>query len=118
TFTLWLPESLAESPGQAPAQAPSQTQTQAQTQAQAQAQADGELPPAGSAGRPIRAAPGGQPAARPASRPPPRPHDADDRVLLVVEDDPAFAQILGELAREHGFEAVIAHDARDGLRVL
>jgi signal transduction histidine kinase/HAMP domain-containing protein/CheY-like chemotaxis protein len=31
-----------------------------------------------------------------------------DRVLLIVEDAPAFAQILLELAHEHGFKGIVA----------
>jgi CheY-like chemotaxis protein len=33
---------------------------------------------------------------------------AGDRVVLIVEDDVAFARILVELAREHGFKAVVS----------
>ncbi|MCA2011021.1 response regulator [Cereibacter sphaeroides] len=39
-----------------------------------------------------------------------------DRVMLVVEDDAAFAQILSELARELGFRAVCVSRAEDAIR--
>ena len=31
-----------------------------------------------------------------------------DRVVIIVEDDPAFARILVELAHEHGFKALVS----------
>ena len=31
-----------------------------------------------------------------------------DRIVLIVEDDPTFARILVELAREHGFKAFVS----------
>ena len=37
------------------------------------------------------------------------------RLLLVVEDDLAFAQILRELAHEMGFQCVVTHSADEGL---
>ncbi|MDO6668668.1 response regulator [Paracoccus sp. 1_MG-2023] len=40
----------------------------------------------------------------------------DDRVMLVVEDDVAFAQILLDLARELGFRAVCVGRADDAVR--
>ncbi|MEX0714821.1 MAG: response regulator [Pirellulales bacterium] len=38
-----------------------------------------------------------------------------DRVLLIVEDDRKFAQILLEMARERSFKGVIAHNGEEGL---
>ncbi|HET9464784.1 MAG TPA: response regulator, partial [Gemmatimonadales bacterium] len=35
----------------------------------------------------------------------------DDRILLIAEDDPNFAQILLDLARERGFKGLVAHTA-------
>jgi hypothetical protein len=34
-----------------------------------------------------------------------------DRILLIAEDDPAFAQILLDLARERGFKGIVAQRA-------
>jgi CheY-like chemotaxis protein/CHASE3 domain sensor protein len=39
---------------------------------------------------------------------------ADARLILVVEDDIAFAGILRDLAREMGFQCVVTHSASDG----
>ncbi|MET0340953.1 MAG: response regulator [Polyangiales bacterium] len=39
------------------------------------------------------------------------------RVLLVVEDDPKFAQILVDLARESDFACVVASTADEGIRL-
>jgi CheY-like chemotaxis protein len=38
-----------------------------------------------------------------------------DKVLLIVEDDLAFARVLLDLAREQGFKGVVAVDAGSGL---
>ena len=38
----------------------------------------------------------------------------DSRVILIVEDDPAFAGILCDLAHEQGFECLIAGTADEG----
>jgi len=38
-----------------------------------------------------------------------------DRVLLIIEDDPVFAQILLDLAREKGFKCIIAADGDSAL---
>src|SRR5690606_36256235 len=38
-----------------------------------------------------------------------------DRVLLIVEDDPAFARQLLELAREHGFRGIVCMDGESAL---
>jgi CheY-like chemotaxis protein/CHASE3 domain sensor protein len=37
------------------------------------------------------------------------------RLILVVEDDVRFAEILRDLAHELGFECILAHTANDGL---
>jgi len=39
----------------------------------------------------------------------------DSRVLLIVEDDTAFAAVLRDLAHEMGFRAILAHDAQTGI---
>jgi CheY-like chemotaxis protein len=39
----------------------------------------------------------------------------DGRRILVVEDDPRFAAILRDLARERGFLCIVTHSANDGL---
>jgi len=68
------------------------------------------------------------PDTRPAEAPTPRrapsaPRVADDRdaltggrrVLLVVEDDPAFAGVVCDLSRELGFECLVAGTAEEAL---
>ncbi|WP_119154732.1 response regulator, partial [Caldimonas tepidiphila] len=67
------------------------------------------LPPA-AAPAPIPA-----PAAAPAAEAP-RPQGAE-RQVLVVEDDPRFAHVLGEVAREHGFGSRVAATASEALRL-
>lgn len=43
------------------------------------------------------------------------PSGANERRILVIEDDERFAAILGDLAREMGFGCSVAHTATDGL---
>jgi CheY-like chemotaxis protein/CHASE3 domain sensor protein len=75
-----------------------------------------ELPSAPVAARPA-VAPGPAPAApQPAPRAP-RPQDRAGRLILLIEDDPAFAGVLQRLARELEFEAVVAVSGEEGLRV-
>jgi signal transduction histidine kinase/DNA-binding response OmpR family regulator/CHASE3 domain sensor protein len=73
---------------------------------------------------PIRATP--PPAStrrRSDSGPPPKPDIEDDRdrlnddarVILVIEDDLAFAAVLRDLARELGFQCIATQTANDGL---
>jgi CheY-like chemotaxis protein/CHASE3 domain sensor protein len=40
---------------------------------------------------------------------------ADKRLVLVIEDDVRFAEILRDLAHEKEFQCVVTHNARDGL---
>ena len=42
---------------------------------------------------------------------------AEDRVLLIVEDDPQFAQIVLDLAQERGFKGLVASDGEIGLQM-
>jgi CheY-like chemotaxis protein/CHASE3 domain sensor protein len=39
----------------------------------------------------------------------------DKRLILVIEDDVAFAEILRDLSHEMGFQCVVVHAAEDGL---
>ena len=61
-----------------------------------------------------------QPVVLPAARQEEIPDDReslepDDRVLLVVEDDPHYARILLSLARERGFKVLLARNGTDAL---
>ena len=40
---------------------------------------------------------------------------ADKRMILVIEDDTAFAEILRDVSHEMGFQSVVVHAAEDGL---
>jgi CheY-like chemotaxis protein len=41
----------------------------------------------------------------------------DDKSILIIEDDPQFAKILGELVREKGFKRIISGDGETGLEL-
>jgi len=40
---------------------------------------------------------------------------ADSRLILVIEDDPRFAEILRDLAHERSFQCIVAPSANEGL---
>ncbi|MDB5987181.1 MAG: histidine kinase, partial [Nevskia sp.] len=42
---------------------------------------------------------------------------ADDTVILVIEDDPAFQRILGDMIRRKGFKVLAASDGESGLEL-
>ncbi|HEX3157237.1 MAG TPA: response regulator, partial [Gemmatimonadaceae bacterium] len=42
---------------------------------------------------------------------------ADDRVVLVIENDPLFARVLLDMLRERGFKGLVAVDGESGLRL-
>ena len=59
---------------------------------------------------------------RAAVRPAPLPDDRatlkdDGRILLVIEDDPLFARVLYDLARELGFDCLLATTADEGMEL-
>ncbi len=41
--------------------------------------------------------------------------DPHSRLILIVEDDPRFAEILRDLAHEMGFQCIVTHTASEGL---
>jgi HAMP domain-containing protein/CheY-like chemotaxis protein/signal transduction histidine kinase len=41
----------------------------------------------------------------------------EDSSLLIVEDDPHYARVLADLAREHGFKVLVAHRGTDALEL-
>jgi CheY-like chemotaxis protein/signal transduction histidine kinase len=62
--------------------------------------------------------------AAPTAAPVPRPFEDDrgmapppERLVLVVEDEPAFARILHDLAHEMGYRCVVAFAADEGLQL-
>ncbi len=106
TFTLWLPERLPAKPESAGTAA------------------HGLAPPEP---RPLRSAAVERPAAQihPAAPAPAhvsavvpdvtRPPASDARLLLIIEDDAAFAAILRDMAAQQGFDAVVVHTGAEGL---
>jgi len=64
--------------------------------------------------------------ARSVPKPVPQPVVEDDadrlqtdaRLILIVEDDPAFATILRDLAHELGFQCIVTHTANDALAAV
>lgn len=40
---------------------------------------------------------------------------ANDKVLLIIEDDPDFAATLMKIARKHGYKCLVAGDGKSGL---
>lgn len=39
----------------------------------------------------------------------------EDKLVLIIEDDTRFADILRDVAREKGFKTIVAHNGQDGL---
>ena len=68
--------------------------------------------PPGTVRRPASAAPLQKAAAAAEARPAPTP---GVRLILVVEDDATFAGILADVAREHGFQSLVASTAEEGV---
>ena len=42
----------------------------------------------------------------------------DDQVAMIIEDDPAFARILLDIARSNGFKGIVALDGEEGLNAV
>jgi CheY-like chemotaxis protein/signal transduction histidine kinase/CHASE3 domain sensor protein len=107
TFTLILPRRMpGQTPrneGRSPAAAGTAASASAQPVAAAPAPAPAVLPP-------------------PALPAPPFPDDRNSdpesrRTVLVVEDEPAFAGILYDLAREMGYRCLVGQGAEEGLQL-
>jgi CheY-like chemotaxis protein/signal transduction histidine kinase/CHASE3 domain sensor protein len=108
TFTLLLPATMPEALAPGPMfTAPAAAAAAAAPTAPAAARAPVFAP----AAMPARATPA----------PAPFPDDRGvasapgARTVLVIEDDPAFARILFDLAHEMAFRCLVAHSAADGL---
>ena len=130
TFTLLLPTQWAAA---APSDGGSATEgrVSAAPRATGAAAADPPTDPGArpaSPGTPDGADAAATPAAGPAAAPPGsasiRPFDDDrtappppERAVLVIEDDPAFARILYDLAHESGYRALVALTADEGLQL-
>ncbi|MET0280353.1 MAG: response regulator [Steroidobacteraceae bacterium] len=102
TFTLWLPE---RAPEQAAVHKPGGGATAALREWAKAVPAAAPLVPPPAKSSPRSAAAGEELLGAPA------------RVMLVIEDDVAFSGILRDLAREQGFETIVAHTAGEGLAV-
>ncbi|KQW99963.1 two-component system sensor histidine kinase/response regulator [Massilia sp. Root418] len=115
TFTLVLPAQWAAPAHGAGVVTP--------VQPSAAAQPASAVPPAAAQ---KAQAPAQAPAVAPDDAPPPVPRPFDDdrdmapppeRIVLVVEDEPAFARILYDLAHEMGYRCVVAFAADEGLQL-
>ncbi|HTG64767.1 MAG TPA: response regulator, partial [Flavobacterium sp.] len=42
--------------------------------------------------------------------------DFDDKTILIIEDDPSFADVLLQVAHNNGFKAIIAHQGETGFQ--
>jgi signal transduction histidine kinase/DNA-binding response OmpR family regulator len=117
TFTFYLPRTAATPVGK-PAEEAARPVAKPE-----QAASPSKAAPAAAA--PNR--PPAMPAAQMPARVPPPEHGtatvADDRdtlqpgdhSILIVEDDPAFAGILRDMVRQHGFGAIVASDGEAGI---
>ncbi|MBA3579451.1 MAG: response regulator, partial [Gemmatimonadaceae bacterium] len=119
TFTLFLPEKYHPEPG---------TEHSFQDEASV-LEPPAKRPPRRPENQPHRPphspSSGAAPAVRQASREPREEIPDDraelapgDRVVLVVENDPAFAKILLGIARDRGFKGIVALDGNDGLTAV
>ena len=48
---------------------------------------------------------------------PPRPTSADQRVMLIIEDDVRFSKILGKIVERQGFKCIYAYNGIEGLNI-
>ncbi len=111
TFTLYMPESLGAEPEPHPAKARPTGPAKAPSPRRA---AEMESPAAEERRpvfAPVHAAPREDDRESVAARP------AGTRVVLVIEDDKRFASVLRDLAREHGFLALVSGLGGEGLQL-